>query len=203
MGWLLHVDDALLVVDKPAGLLSVPGRGADKADCAWARLRDAFPDALVVHRLDMATSGLLLFARGLECQRRLSTAFERRRVTKEYEALVQGVPGAPSGEIDLPIGADWPRRPRQMIDHVTGRRSVTRWRVLACEGALTRVVFEPVTGRSHQLRVHAAAMGWPIAGDALYGDAAAAPRLMLHARSLALAHPVSGVMQQWQSPAPF
>ena len=98
MGWLLHVDDALLVVDKPAGLLSVPGRGAEKADCAWARLRDEFPDALVVHRLDMATSGLLLFARGLEAQRRLSAAFERRRVAKQYEALVQGVPDAPSGD---------------------------------------------------------------------------------------------------------
>ncbi|MFO1329308.1 MAG: RluA family pseudouridine synthase [Rubrivivax sp.] len=203
MGWLLHVDEDLVLVDKPAGLLSVPGRGADKADCAWARVRAEFPDALVVHRLDMATSGLLLFARGLPAQRALSAAFEQRRVHKSYVALVQGEPASDQGRIELPLAADWPRRPLQKVDALRGRPALTHWRVLAREGALTRVAFEPVTGRSHQLRVHAAAMGWPIAGDALYGNAASSPRLLLHASELALTHPRSGLPHTWRSAAPF
>lgn len=203
MGWLLHVDEALVLVDKPAGVLSVPGRGSDKADCAWARVRTEFPDALVVHRLDMATSGLLLFARGARMQQVLSAAFEARRVHKRYEAVVQGGPHAECGEITLPLAADWPRRPLQKVDHAHGRPSHTRWHVLSRDGALTRLALEPLTGRSHQLRVHCAAMGWPIAGDPLYGDADSAPRLLLHAAGLALAHPRSGAALHWQSPAPF
>jgi tRNA pseudouridine32 synthase / 23S rRNA pseudouridine746 synthase len=209
MSWTVHVDQGLLVVNKPAGLLSVPGRGSDKQDCAWARVRAQWPDALVVHRLDMATSGLLLFARGPVLQRELSAAFAGRRVHKRYTAVVDGEPAAAAGEIDLPLAADWPNRPRQQVDRVLGKPSLTRWQVLGPEpGGRTRVVLEPVTGRSHQLRVHAAAMGWPIAGDALYGRptpaADAEPsRLLLHASELALNHPLDGTPQRWLSPAPF
>ena len=214
MSWMLHVDDDLVLVDKPAGLLSVPGRGSDKADCAWARVRAEFPDALVVHRLDMATSGLLLFARSAAAQRVLSAAFEQRRVHKRYEALVQGRPDGDSGEITLPLAADWPRRPLQKVDAEHGRPAHTRWRLLARDvlqpseqtqraGPLSRLALEPLTGRSHQLRVHTAAMGWPIAGDALYGDADSAPRLLLHAAGLALAHPRTGAALHWRSDVPF
>lgn len=204
MGWILHVDEHLVVVDKPAGLLSVPGRGADKADCAFSRVCACWPDARVVHRLDQATSGLLLFARGLPAQRALSTAFESRQVHKRYMALVVGEPQVDSGDIDLPLAADWPRRPLQKVDPQHGRPSHTAWRVLDRNvRGLTRVEFEPLTGRSHQLRVHAAAMGWPIAGDGLYGDPGSAPRLMLHASELALEHPAERRRLHWQSPAPF
>ena len=205
MDWIVHADTGLVVVNKPAGLLSVPGRGADKQDCAWARVQAGWPDALVVHRLDMATSGLLLFARGVALQRSLSIAFAQRDVHKRYVALVDGTPDADAGQIDLPLAADWPNRPRQRVDTVRGKPSSTRWMVLARDPpGRTRMAFEPVTGRSHQLRVHAAAMGWPIAGDTLYGPASpTAPRLMLHACELTLAHPDSGQRLQWLAPAPF
>lgn len=206
----LYVDQALLVLDKPAGLLSVPGRGADKQDCASARAQAQWADALVVHRLDMATSGLLLMARGAPMQRALSMAFEARQVRKHYTALVAGHVQLDQGEIDLPLLTDWPRRPRQIVTP-EGKPSLTRWRVLAREHdaqgrAQTRLALEPVTGRSHQLRVHLQALGHPILGDALYADApthARSPRLLLHASSLALAHPVSGEPLDLHSPAPF
>lgn len=183
---LLHVDAGLAAVNKPSGLLSVPGR--QESDCAWARLREILPDALVVHRLDMATSGLLLFARGPEMQRTLSLDFAERRVEKRYVARVQGRLDGPRddwAEIELPLIADWPNRPRQKVDHAQGKPSRTRWRVLDHEGDSTRLELEPVTGRSHQLRVHLQALGHPILGDSLYGGAPA-PRLMLHACALTL-----------------
>ena len=209
----LHADEALLVLDKPAGLLSVPGRGADKQDCASARAQAQWPDAQIVHRLDMATSGLLLMARGTAMQRRLSMAFEARLVHKRYVALVAGhlrAPTAAWGEIALPLMTDWPNRPRQRVD-AAGRPSLTRWRVLAHESdtagrPLTRLELEPVTGRTHQLRVHLQALGHPILGDALYTDAdghARSPRLLLHASTLGLTHPLSGETMQWHSPPPF
>lgn len=209
----LHADGALLVLDKPAGLLSVPGRGADKQDCASARARAQWPDALIVHRLDMATSGLLLMARGAAMQRSLSMAFEARRVRKRYVALVAGQVQPPTGEwgeIELPLMTDWPNRPRQMVA-AAGRPSRTRWRLLAHERDAqgrprTRLELEPVTGRSHQLRVHLQALGHPILGDALYADAdsrARSPRLLLHACELALSHPLSGETMHWHSPPPF
>jgi tRNA pseudouridine32 synthase/23S rRNA pseudouridine746 synthase len=207
---LLHADAQLLVVDKPAGLLSVPGRGADKQDCLASRVQAAWPDALVVHRLDMATSGLWLMARGPSMQRLLARAFEQRDVHKRYQAVVAGQP-ADDGDwhaIDLPIGADWPNRPRQQVDPVRGRPAVTLWKVLG-PGPLpgtTRLALEPVTGRTHQLRVHLQALGHPIVGDALYAPpaiAAAAPRLLLHATELALPHPAGGAPARWSSPAPF
>lgn len=203
---VLHADDRLIVVDKPAGLLAVPGRGADKADCAVARVRSAFADALVVHRLDMATSGLLAFARGLEAQRALSRAFETRQVDKRYVAVVHGELRDDAGEIDLPLAADWPNRPRQVVDRLHGRPALTRWRVLARTPGRTRVALEPVTGRSHQLRVHLLALGHPIVGDALYAPPAAlalAPRLLLHASRLALPHPRDGAACVVESAPPF
>lgn len=184
---ILHADERLIVVDKPAGLLSVPGR--TEADCACARVQAIYPDALVVHRLDQATSGLLLFARGAQAQRELSADFAERRVGKRYVALVAGaLPG--EGLIDLPLGADWPNRPRQQVDLVHGKPSQTRWCSLGLEGTHTRVALEPVTGRSHQLRVHLAHLGHPIVGDTLYAPpeiAAASSRLLLHASELRIA----------------
>lgn len=205
MDWVIHLDADLVVVNKPAGLPSVPGRGPALADCAWTRVQALAPDALVVHRLDMATSGLLLFARGAALQRAFSIAFAERRVHKRYEAIVDGGPEADEGRIDLPLAADWPNRPRQQVDPLRGKPSLTHWRVLAREGPRTRMALAPLTGRSHQLRVHAAAMGWPIVGDALYGGpaAAAAPRLLLHACELRLTHPADGRPLHWVSPAPF
>lgn len=187
---LCHVDDRLVVIAKPAGLLSVPGRGEHKQDCASARVQVRFADALIVHRLDQATSGLLLFARGAQAQRELSADFAQRRVGKTYVALVAGrLQG--EGLIDLPLAADWPNRPRQQVDPVHGKPSQTRWRALAHTDGLTRVELRPLTGRSHQLRVHLAALGHPIVGDTLYAPpdiAALRPRLLLHASELHLPH---------------
>ena len=195
---VIHEDEALLVLDKPAGLLCVPGRGADKQDCLSERARQRWHDALVVHRLDMGTSGLVLMARGIEMQRALSAAFADREVHKRYEAIVDGA--MPLRQewslIDAPLMADWPRRPLQKIDP-EGKPSLTRWKALSVlpgEPAATHVLLEPLTGRSHQLRVHLLSIGHPILGDALYGDAALqarAARLLLHASELGFVHPVT------------
>lgn len=208
MSEVIDADDFLIVVDKPAGLLSVPGRGADKQDCLSARVQREYADALVVHRLDMATSGLFLMARGPQAQRALSIAFAGRDVRKRYVALVSGRMPATEGEIDLPLIADWPNRPRQKVDHDIGKPSRTLWRVIEHDEAAgsTRVALEPVTGRSHQLRVHLMAIGHPILGDMLYAPAAVqemAPRLMLHATQLELAHPTTGKALQFRSNPPF
>ncbi len=184
---VVHADDRLVVIDKPAGLLSVPGR--TEPDCASARVQALYPDALIVHRLDQATSGLLLFARGPQAQRELSADFAERRVDKLYIAVVAGHLCG-NGSIDLPLAADWPNRPRQRVDFEHGKPSQTGWHVIAHEGRHTRVALMPVTGRSHQLRVHMAAHGHAILGDALYAApdlAAAAPRLLLHASELRIA----------------
>ncbi len=198
---LVHLDDDLIAIDKPSGLLSVPGRGPDKQDCAAARVQAAYPGALVVHRLDQATSGLLLFARHLGAQQALSRSFEQRAVHKVYVAEVWGDPGA-EGRIDLPLMADWPNRPRQMVDLTQGRPSQTRWRRLATEGRRSRLHLEPLTGRAHQLRVHLLALGHPIVGDALYDPERPAPRLMLPAERLSLLNP-RGPPLAPQSPCPF
>lgn len=198
-------DDTLVIIEKPAGLLAVPGRGEHLRDCVATRLRACFADALVVHRLDQATSGLMLFARGAAAQRSLSRLFEARRVVKRYVAVVDGLMDRDAGSIDLPLLADWPNRPRQQVDIRRGKASLTHWRVLARDVAArtTRVELEPVTGRSHQLRVHLLAIGHPIVGDALYAPALAAPRLMLHACALALPHPYDGRALNFSSQAPF
>ncbi|EHR72628.1 23S RNA-specific pseudouridylate synthase [Burkholderiales bacterium JOSHI_001] len=205
---LLHLDAHLIAADKPPGLLAVPGRGPDKADCLWTRVRAVHADALVVHRLDMGTSGLLLLARGIDVQRALGRAFEKRQVDKRYEAVVQGLPAHDSGEVELPLLVDWPNRPRQQVNFVKGKPSLTRWRVMARDEGLgrTRLELQPITGRSHQLRVHLAAIGHPILGDELYATPeafAAAPRLLLHARELRLAHPASGEPLHLHCAAPF
>lgn len=216
----LHEDADLLVLEKPSGLLCVPGRGPDKQDCLSARAQHRWPDALVVHRLDQATSGLVVMARNLAAQRLLSEAFAQRQVRKRYEAVVAGMPVAsepsPMDEegqdwhgIDLPIAADWERRPLRIIDAEHGKPSRTLWRSLASPDTAwpgTRVQLQPVTGRTHQLRVHMAAIGHPILGDMLYAGAAAqaaSPRLLLHARALELAHPVGGQWLEFESRVPF
>ena len=209
---LVWADTWLLVADKPAGLLCVPGRGADKADCLARRVADLWPDARVVHRLDMATSGLVVFGRGAALQRALSSAFAERRVHKQYQAVVAGLPAEAQGEIDLPLSADWPNRPRQQVDNLAGKPSLTRWQVLQRDevNGTSRLRLCPVTGRTHQLRLHLAAIGHPILGDALYAPApwaAAAPRLLLHACDLVI-EPLpdgSGPAGGWgfSSPLPF
>jgi len=215
-GVLRHEDAALLVFDKPAGLLSVPGRGAAKQDCLSARAQRHWPDACVVHRLDMATSGLMIMARGPNMQRALSQMFANRHVQKRYEAVVDGVlvsAPTPSDQdpwqlIDLPILLDWPNRPRRIIDAKRGQPSQTRWKPLA-DGpypGTTRVALQPVTGRSHQLRVHMMALGHPILGDILYASAAVASkseRLLLHATQIRLCHPLTQTPLQVDSPTPF
>lgn len=208
----LHADADLLVLAKPSGLLCVPGRGPDKQDCLSRRAQQRWPEALVVHRLDQATSGLVLMARNPEAQRRLGRAFELREVHKRYQAIVAGHMAALQAgawaEIDLPIAADWERRPLRVIDPVRGKPSQTRWRVLAHDGDAntTRIELEPVTGRTHQLRVHLAAVGHAILGDALYADSAVharAPRLLLHAAWLEFEHPGTGLRVEFALPAPF
>ncbi len=199
---LIYADESLLILDKPAGLLAVPGRGMDKQDCLASRIQKEFPDALVVHRLDMATSGLLVFARNVDMQRCLSKLFRERLVTKRYVALVTGQIEQQNGEIGLPLVADWPNRPRQMVDFGTGKPSLTRYRKLTSSAIFSRVELEPVTGRTHQLRVHLQAIGHAIIGDALYGGQPA-ERLMLHAHSLCFTHPISDEPLSFVSEPPF
>ncbi len=206
---VIYQDDALLVLNKPSGLLSVPGRGDDKQDCLSHRVQAEFADALVVHRLDMATSGLLLMARGADAQRALSAAFEQRQVAKRYTAVVAGLLPVDAAWqcIDLPILVDWPRRPLRTI-HAQGQASQTHWRCVAHDPQTqtSRLELEPLTGRSHQLRVHLQALGHPILGDTLYAPPAVqaqAPRLLLHACALGLAHPASGAPLHWDCPADF
>lgn len=212
----LFVDDHLLVVDKPAGLLAVPGRGADKQDCLIARLRIDWPETLLVHRLDMATSGLMIFARDAATQAALSRQFAERKVFKRYVAVVDGLLQQAENTlddegwsmIDLPLMADWPRRPLQKVDAAGGKPSMTRWRVLAhdARACTTRVWLQPLTGRTHQLRVHLLAQGHAILGDALYAEpavAARAPRLLLHAQTLALAHPMTHEPLRLDAEPPF
>ncbi|MBL8290165.1 MAG: RluA family pseudouridine synthase [Rubrivivax sp.] len=202
-----HEDADLLAVEKPAGRLAVPGRGEAGRDCLTADVAARWPGALVVHRLDMATSGLMLFARSAAVQRALGDAFAARRVGKRYRAVVHGLVEEDTGEVEAPLAADWPNRPRQRIDRVHGRPSLTRWRVLARDAAAARthLELEPLSGRTHQLRVHLASIGHPIVGDTLYGEAGAAgePRLLLHASALAFAHPRDGRALAIESPAPF
>lgn len=191
---VLHEDPYLLVVDKPSGLLSVPGRLSEHRDSLLIRLQDVYPDALTVHRLDMATSGLMVFARGRDSHRALSMAFEQRRVRKLYLARVHGRPEADAGRINLPLITDWPNRPRQKVDHETGKPSQTDWKLLTSDSATSLLALTPVTGRSHQLRVHLSEIGHPILGDGFYGNGVSetlADRLCLHASELAFQHPVS------------
>jgi tRNA pseudouridine32 synthase/23S rRNA pseudouridine746 synthase len=202
----VHVDDHLIVIDKPSGLLSVPGRGPEKADCAVARVAADYPGALTVHRLDMSTSGLLILARSKEMQAALSGLFERGEVEKAYIADAWGTPDPPKGEIDLPLITDWPNRPRQKVDHETGKPSRTLYQVTGTASGHARLRLTPLTGRSHQLRVHLAEIGHPILGDELYAHEAAlaaSPRLCLHAARIAFDHPATGDRLALSLPCPF
>lgn len=196
-----------MVVNKPAGLLTVPGRGEDRTDSLTTRVQREFPDALCVHRLDMSTSGLLVLARGKEMHGHLSRLFRERRIKKYYTAIITGRLRAAAGEVDLPLGSDWPNRPRQRIDFAEGKSSLTRYRLLAHDAATdtSRVELEPATGRTHQLRVHMAAIGHPVVGDQLYGleTRPSGDRLMLHASMLSFSLPFSAAPLSFECEAPF
>jgi len=205
---ILYGDNVLLVVSKPAGLLSVPGRGDDKQDCLVSRVQVEFPDALSVHRLDMETSGLMVLARDKMTHRQLSGLFQQRAIQKRYIAVVDGVLRDAAGSIDLPLMCDWPNRPRQKVDHQRGKPSRTLFTVLGAgiDADSTRVELTPETGRSHQLRVHMQSLGHSILGDRFYADEQArvkSPRLLLHAMSLAFVHPVSAAPLRFISEVPF
>jgi tRNA pseudouridine32 synthase/23S rRNA pseudouridine746 synthase len=200
---VLHADAAIAVLDKPSGLLSVPAKPPGEQDSLVARARAAWTDIRLVHRLDRDTSGVMVFARSAAAQRQLGWQFERRGVSKEYLALVAGDVAADAGRIELPLVCDWPNRPRQMVCHLRGKPAVTDWEVLGREGNRTRLRLRPLTGRSHQLRVHLAAIGHPILGDPLYGDAGSAERMQLHAARLGFRHPEGGAWVEYQAAAPF
>ena len=204
---LIFSDEFLLAVSKPAGLLSVPGRGEDKTDSLATRVQAEYPDALVSHRLDRDTSGLLLFPRGADMHRRISLMFEKREMQKSYVAVVMGKLEPLQGEVNLPLIVDWPNRPRQMVDAATGKPALTRYKVLSYDAAsnTSRVALEPITGRTHQLRVHMSASGHPILGDTLYGGNAEGriARLLLHAHTLEFRHPVTGEIISLFSELPF
>lgn len=203
---VLFVDEHLLVVNKPTHLLCVPGRGPDKQDCLLARLQLTYGDGVrVVHRLDMDTSGVMLFARTVPAQRELSRQFEKREVHKQYVALITGSLAESIGCVDAPMRKDMTQRlpPRHIIDWEQGKSARTHWAVFE-PGEWSRVRLTPETGRSHQLRVHMNYMGCPIVGDPIYGEGQAqAPRLMLHAESIEFRHPLTAVALSFAAPVPF
>ncbi len=202
---LIHEDAALLLFDKPSGLLSVPPK-LGHPDCLQARVKEAYPDSLLIHRLDGDTSGIMVFARTKLAQRHLNWQFERRQVTKTYVARVWGHVQGEEGRVDLPLITDWENRPKQKVCFETGRPSITDWRVLSREPDATRLELFPRTGRSHQLRVHLLSLGHPILGDPFYAPPealAAALRLQLHATSLSFRHPIGGAEVRFESPPTF
>jgi tRNA pseudouridine32 synthase/23S rRNA pseudouridine746 synthase len=202
---ILHDDHEVLLVDKPSGLLSVPGKGPHLADCLIARVQAVFPMALLVHRLDRDTSGVMIFALTPHAQRHLGLQFEKRQTKKTYVARVWGQVAEKTGTVDLPLIVDWPNRPKQKIDHENGKQAVTDWRVIRTKDNETRVRLMPRTGRSHQLRVHMLALGHPILGDPFYASGAAGdyPRLMLHSETLQFRHPDGGQGMRITAKCPF
>ncbi len=203
---ILHLDEDLIAVDKPSGLLSVPGKDLEHKDCLETRLRAQFPETLLVHRLDLPTSGVMIFARNANAQRHLGLQFERRQTEKTYVARVWGNVDGESGHVNLPLITDWPNRPRQMVCFERGKAAQTDWQVTDRDHVSTRLLLQPKTGRSHQLRVHCLAMGYPILGDSFYAheDAfKAADRLQLHAEKLEFRHPNGGGWISVTSPCPF
>ncbi len=202
---IVYHDHELLVLDKPSGLLSVPGKGEHLADCLIARVQAVFPEALLVHRLDRDTSGIMIFALTSHAQRHLGLQFEKRQSKKVYVARVWGKVAEKTGTVDLPLIVDWPNRPLQHVDFENGKQAVTDWRVVKYEGETTRMRLFPKTGRSHQLRVHMREIGHPILGDPFYatGEARDFPRLMLHAESLKLRHPDGGKGVVFKAKCPF
>ena len=202
---ILHDDAEVLAIDKPSGLLSVPGKGAHLSDCLLGRVQKVFPQALLVHRLDRDTSGVMIFSLTPHAQRFMSMEFEKRQAKKSYIARVWGHLTPKTGTVDLPIAVDWPNRPLQKIDHESGRPAVTDWRVLRHEEQSSRVRLMPKTGRSHQLRLHMLTLGHPVLGDPFYADGPAQrfPRLMLHSEELRIRHPGGGPMLRIRAKAPF
>ena len=203
---VLHRDADILVLDKQSGLLCVAGKPAEHGDCLERRARDAYPDARIVHRLDRDTSGVIVMAMNPKAHRHLGLQFERRKIRKTYVARVWEHLVGESGRVDLPIACDWPNRPKQMVDREAGRPAQTEWEILAREETATRLRLSPLTGRSHQLRVHMLSLGHPILGDNFYatGEAfAAADRLQLHAETLTLHHPADGTLRTFSVPCPF
>jgi len=205
---ILFKDECLLIVNKPGGLLSVPGRGEDKQDCLISRIQAEYSDALIVHRLDMSTSGLMLIARGKKIERELSILFQQRKVNKKYIAIVDGKLSPERGEVDLPLITDWPNRPKQKVDFKSGKSSQTQYRVTGYdkENNSSRIELTPVTGRTHQLRVHMQSIGHAILGDELYANKKAikkASRLLLHASYLSFNHPVTDEFIEFNSEPEF
>ncbi|MDH5473776.1 MAG: pseudouridine synthase [Gammaproteobacteria bacterium] len=205
---ILYQDDYLLAVNKPCGLLSVPGKDQDKQDCLSLRVQMRFPAALIVHRLDMSTSGIMLMALGKDMQRELSSLFQQRQINKTYMAVVDGMIEEYSGIIDLPLITDWPNRPKQKVDYEAGKSSITCYTVIERNqiNNSSRVELKPETGRSHQLRVHMQSIGHPIIGDRLYASAAAqakASRMLLHATKVIFKHPVSNITIDIESQPDF
>jgi tRNA pseudouridine32 synthase/23S rRNA pseudouridine746 synthase len=203
---VLHLDERIIVLDKPTGLLSVPGIGPEKQDCLAVRVAEEYAGARIVHRLDRDTSGVIIMAFDAEAHRELSRQFHDREVEKNYEAVVGGVVEADAGEIDKALRKDFDRPPRQILDAVRGRAAVTHWQTLDRDVDRTRVRLMPVTGRSHQLRVHLLSIGHPILGDDLYAPPnilAMADRLLLHATRLSITHPSSAAPMTFESECPF
>lgn len=205
---IVYQDNQLLVLNKPAGLLSVPGRGDEKQDCLASRVQVEYPEALVVHRLDMATSGLVIMARNIDMQRQLGMLFAQQEINKCYLAIVAGQLEQTHGEINLPLITDWPNRPRQIVDRDSGKPACTLYNVVEYDPVndTSRVELKPRTGRTHQLRVHLQAIGHPILGDRLYATSEIqqqADRLLLHASRLQFVHPGTGQSLSILSQAPF
>ena len=205
---IIYQDNDLLVLDKPSGLLSVPGRGEDKQDCLSSRVQTDYPDALIVHRLDMDTSGLILMAHNKNAQRQLSIMFEQKQFDKCYTAIVAGKLKQQSGEIDLPLITDWPNRPRQIVDYEIGKPAQTLYRVVKynAQQDTSHIELKPKTGRTHQLRVHMHAIGHAILGDRFYASneiQEQSDRLLLHSTSLSFIHPVTNESLDINSPPLF
>lgn len=203
---IVYQDDDIVLLNKPSGILSVPGKAKEHFDSLQTRVQTVFPTATVVHRLDMATSGLMLMALNKPAHRHISKQFELRETAKTYQAIVFGVIADEGGEINLPLICDWPNRPKQMVDHQRGKKALTKWQVIERYNQSTRVELKPVTGRSHQLRVHMLSLDHPIIGDRLYAHEKAlkmASRLNLHAATLSFRHPLTEQMMEFKTPIPF
>jgi len=213
---IVFQDEDIVVLNKSSGLLSVPGRLPEHQDCLQNRIQRVLPTATIVHRLDMATSGIIIMALNKPAHVNISRQFEQRKTNKSYIARVFGHVKEHEGSVDLPLICDWPNRPKQKVDHENGKQSLTHYKVLSyseldstgknSDNESTLVELTPVTGRSHQLRVHMLALGHPILGDRLYAHEQAltvSPRLQLHARNLSLAHPVTNELLAFVAPCPF
>jgi len=205
---ILYQDDALLIVDKPAELLTVPGRGVDKQDCLINRIKLDEPNARIVHRLDMSTSGIVIIAKHHQAQAAMGQLFERREIHKKYTAVVSGELKALQGEVNLPLISDWPNRPKQKIDYEVGKAAQTHYEVIKHDQKenITRITLTPITGRTHQLRVHMLALGHPILGDNLYAPDAIrdkSERLLLHACAISFIHPLDSTPVNINAAAPF